>query len=203
MAVAKIKIPTNQNDITLIQVMTYNSSALDRIGVVKTFCSGDVNELSLDEADLISATVLELLNDGHPVFNPFVTINDVTYGFNPNLRKMSVSEFVDLDEYCKTPNTTAHNAMSVLYRPITMRIGKKYTIEKYSDTRALECAEELKHMPFDLYRGAIAFFLICQNHCMNNLSKYSNLQWKQLASQGVIAELKTLLEISGDGTTPL
>ena len=110
----KISIPISHQAITLGQVMRFNHVNTNPIEVVKTFCTGDIKELTLPECEKIAATLTEMLEDGHAVIQPFVEIDGVTFGLHPDLYYLTVGDMTDLIEYTKDPIVTAHNAMAIL-----------------------------------------------------------------------------------------
>jgi hypothetical protein len=197
----KVLMPTTHDDITLGQVMRYNFYPMNNTQIVKNFCTGNVNDLTLDECDLIADALLELLAESPVQFKPFITIDGIEYGFIPDMNAISTGEYIDLETFCATPSETAHKAMAVLYRPITIKVGKRYEIEKYSTKHQLY-ADEFKNVPYSVFTGASAFFLTLTTESENNLSRFSVAQWKKLKRQGVIQDLMNLLEVNGDGTIP-
>jgi hypothetical protein len=77
---------------------------------------------------------------------------------------MSYGEFIDLDEYLKDVSTW-HNAMAVLYRPITNRLKQLYSIEAYETSE--KYAEKMKQLPFSIAYGAVLFFYDLRNELLN------------------------------------
>jgi hypothetical protein len=61
--------------------------------------------------------------------------------------------------------------MAVLYRPIDAKIGDRYRLKSYVKEDPKEREERqaifLKHMPFDVVRGAAGFFLLVTQKCLN------------------------------------
>ena len=83
------------------------------------------------------------------------------YGFCPNLSNISTGEYIDLETYCKDPIENLHIIMSILYRKITFKRGKRYAIEDYNPD---EFKEELfKDFPMDIALGSLGFFLTLGN----------------------------------------
>jgi hypothetical protein len=66
---------------------------------------------------------------------------------------MSFGEYVDLDTFMGD-NDNLHRAMNVLYRPIDLKQGQRYTLKEYDpDTN-----EQAKNYPLDACFGAMVFF---------------------------------------------
>jgi hypothetical protein len=51
------------------------------------------------------------------------------YGFVPNLSGISTGEYIDLENYCKSPIENLHIIMSILYRKVTFK-GMKDILSK-------------------------------------------------------------------------
>ena len=71
-----------------------------------------------------------------------------------------------METYTKDFWTTAHKAMSILYRPITQRWGDKYTIAEYT---AQEKSEHFLDMPAPAVAGALLFFWTTERELRNTL----------------------------------
>jgi len=201
----KISIPTNYDDITLGQVMRYNLLPMSPIQIVKNFCQGDVDQLELDECEQIAQTVIELLDDGAVQFNPFLKLHDpleqreIEFGFVPDINRLSVGEMIDLEAYCANPNEDAHKALAILYRPISMRVGKRYKVQPYNED-SQQYNDLMKSAPYSYYAGSVAFFLTLLEELGSNTDKFILSQLNKLNREGVLRDLKNLLETSGDGT---
>jgi len=201
----KISIPTNYDDITLGQVMRYNLLPMSPIQIVKNFCEGDVDQLELDECEQIAQTAIELLDDGAVQFNPFLKLHDpieqreIEFGFVPDINRLSVGEMIDLEAYCANPNEDAHKALAILYRPIAMRVGKRYKVVPYNED-SQQYNDLMKSAPYSYYAGSVAFFLTLISELEPNTDKFFQAQMSKLMKQGILRDLKNLLETSGDGT---
>ena len=82
---------------------------------------------------------------------------DVEFGFIPNLDKMTMGEYIDLNNYFEDVDTM-HKAMAVLYRPIhkSYRNREKYKISSYEGTEFFSSV--MKDMPLGIALGAKVFF---------------------------------------------
>ena len=124
--------------------------------------------------DKVANCLKKLFNevDKHPLVTEF-TIGDTTYGFVPELDNMSYGEYLDLVSYTsKDMWSYMAITMSILYRPITQRVGKLYTIEPYNGTND-ERIELFKHaITMDVVLGAIGFFLDLQKDLQKGILTY-------------------------------
>lgn len=103
-------------------------------------------------------------------------INDIEYGFHPNLSNLKLKEFVDLDNALTDSWQNMHKIMGILYRPITKRKKDKYNIEDYDFISASKRAELFRDaMSVEIVNGAAAFFLSIAIDYMRITQAYSNL----------------------------
>ena len=79
----------------------------------------------------------------------------VEFGFMPNMDKMSLGEYVDLEKYISDWNTM-HRALAVMYRPIVAGKGEFYEIEKYKGSD--KYADIMKDSPVTVALGSMVFF---------------------------------------------
>ena len=82
---------------------------------------------------------------------------DVEFGFIPNLDKMTMGEYIDLNNYLEDADSL-NKAMAVLYRPIHSSYKDKanYRISSYEGTEFF--SELMKDMPLGIALGAKVFF---------------------------------------------
>lgn len=152
--------------------MRYNKVNSNPIEICKTFCKGDVDQVTYDEAIAISETIVELMNMGEPIFRPFIEVDGVSYGFHPDLNGMLVGEYIDMEAFCGDPSNNAHKFMSVIYRPIKRRVGNRYEILPYQPEGIDYNPEAFLDVSFSVYRGALAFFLTLAAAFVSSSSSY-------------------------------
>ena len=129
-------------------------------------------------------------------------MNGKDYGFIPDLENMSFGEYVDLDTFMGD-NDNLHRAMNVLYRPIDLKQGQRYTLKEYDP----DTSDEAKNYPLDACFGAMVFFYNLGKDLstviLNSSSKQNEENLVQfLASQpngdGIIQSMQSLTEILRD-----
>tara|TARA_R100000655_G_scaffold71210_3_gene109610 strand:- start:219 stop:866 length:648 start_codon:yes stop_codon:yes gene_type:complete len=153
-----------------------------------------------NDIDAISECISKLLEVKiNTTLNTQITIDDVDYGFHPNLKDMTMAEFVDLDNYLQDVWKNIHRVMAILYRPITKSKGKKYAIEDYDSSKCLERAEMFKNtLSIATVNGASGFFLTIakeyQSVLLSSLSRKQKTRLKTLKTQS------SSLEKNGVGT---
>lgn len=107
-------------------------------------------------------------------------IDNIEYGFHPNLADMKLKEFVDLDNKLTEVWQNMHSVLSILYRPIKHIYKEKYTIEDYDYITATKRAELFKkELSVDVVNAAAAFFLTIAVDYMKITQAYSKLNRKQ------------------------
>ena len=105
---------------------------------------------------LSKVATIQALDKG--AFEHIIRIDEVNYGFHPNLDEITLGEYADMehfigDDYMKNLD----KIMAVLYRPITKRNGQQYSIEAY-DGNIEERVKILKKMSAKQVQGALVFF---------------------------------------------
>jgi len=120
-------------------------------------------------------------------------MDGVGYGFVPDLDKMTLGEYVDLDNTLGDWDNM-HKAMAVLYRPIDDTHKDKYIIKQYD---ADIDKEKYKQMPLDIVMGSIVFFYNLKNELLKTILKSLN---QEVIKTLTIQQRETLLG-SGDGIT--
>jgi len=163
----KLQIPTDLSEITLGQLQSLTKLE-----------ASELNELELQKrtlellTDIDRATIDQIkLNDLNEVYgkllgltkmseelNQFVTIDNVKYGFHPNLSEMSTGEFADLDTLCKDLNDNLHLIIAILYRPVVKEAHGKYSIEAYDGELEARGRVFKKKLKANVVNSALVFF---------------------------------------------
>ena len=174
----ELTIPTTLNDIKLAQYQKFLSIVKDneeseflQQKMVQIFCSidlKDVAQIRYKDVAEINASINTLFSKENHLIQRF-KMGGVEFGFIPNLDEMSTGEYMDLDTYI-TDWDTMHNAMAVLYRPITNKLGNKYQIEEYKGS--VTYADVMRHAPLDVVLGAMVFFYNLGNDLLKSTINY-------------------------------
>lgn len=196
----ELTIPTTLNDIKLAQYQKFLSIAKDneeseflQQKMVQLFCGidlKDVAQIRYKDVAEITANINNLFTKDNQFIQRF-KMGGVEFGFIPNLDEMSTGEYMDLDTYI-TDWDTMHNAMAVLYRPITNKMGNKYQIEEYKGS--ITYADVMRHAPLDVVLGAMVFFYNLGNDLLKSTVNYLE---KNQEVQDILT--KHNLENVGDG----
>ena len=158
-------VPNSLNEVTLGQYQEYlklteikdlTETQLS-FKMIEIFCGVKAESVrhikASDVTDIVN--IISTMFESKPSLVHTFKMGGVEYGFIPNLDEMSFGEYIDLDTSIGDWDNM-EKAMGVLYRPIEIRKGNRYTIKEYDagDT------EHLKDMPLDAVLGSILFFTI-------------------------------------------
>tara|TARA_R110000772_G_scaffold258171_1_gene375265 strand:+ start:454 stop:1146 length:693 start_codon:yes stop_codon:yes gene_type:complete len=169
----KIEVPDNINSIKLGDYQKYtkiiegNENASDEFietKLLEIFCDvkyKDIHDLPVGTFEEVTTYLYEIFDVTCPLIRRFnMTGSDgveVEFGFIPNLDKMTMGEYIDLNNYFEGVDTL-HKAMAVLFRPIhkSYKDREKYLISSYEGTEFF--SEVMKDMPLGIALGARVFF---------------------------------------------
>mgnify|MGYP003625621027 FL=1 len=156
----KLNIPNSLNEITLGQYQEFEkldltNDSIVHLKMIEIFCKVPeivVRNINAKDVTDICDVINNMFDTKHQLINSF-KLGKQEYGFIPNLDDMSFGEYIDLDTFIGDTENL-HRAMNVLYRPIDLRQGNRYTLKEYDpDTN-----ETAKDFPLDAVLGAIVFF---------------------------------------------
>ena len=205
----KLNIPTTLNEITLGQYQEFDSLDLKndadvQLKMIEIFCkvpSVVVRNMKATDIVEICNIINAMFETKHQLINTF-KLGKQEYGFIPSLEDMTFGEYVDLDTFIGEPENL-HRAMNVLYRPIDLKQGNRYTLKEYVPDNS----EDAKNYPLDAVLGAMVFFYSLGRDLslvmMNSLDKQNEATLVQhLASLpsggGTIQSMHSLKEILQD-----
>tara|TARA_R110000751_G_scaffold20651_1_gene60228 strand:- start:385 stop:984 length:600 start_codon:yes stop_codon:yes gene_type:complete len=117
-----------------------------------------IKELALSDVVSIMSKISQLQADSDTKLKRLIEINGVEYGFHPDLDKISLGEYADLEQFIK--NGIYKNLpefMAVLYRPVKLKKNDIYIIDAYDGDIRLR-AEEMKQMSAVQVQSALVFF---------------------------------------------
>ena len=194
----KLRIPTTLNEITLGQYQEFSKLDITKESEVQSkmieiFCKVPTNVVrSMKAKDItdICTIINNMFDVEHQMLNRF-DLNGVKYGFIPDLENMSFGEYVDLDTFMGD-NDNLHRAMNVLYRPIDLLQGQRYTLKEYDP----DINEEAKNYPLDACFGAMVFFYDLGKDLSTVILNSSSKQNEENLAQ-YLGSLQ-----NGDGTIP-
>ena len=159
---ANINVPNELNEITLKQYQKFlkvqdkgEDNNLIQTKMIEIFCGvkpQDALNIKLTDAERITRIISDMFEQKPNLVQSF-WLNNIEYGFVPDLDEITLGEYIDLDTYMGDWENI-HIAMNVLYRPITQKMGSKYLIEDYEP----EKRDRILTMPMDAVFSSILFF---------------------------------------------
>jgi hypothetical protein len=164
----KLTVPNSLADISVKQYKELTDLNIDKhenkwlVEAVCILCNLErslVEQLTVDELSRINAIVAKITDEeqNNQELQKKIEYKGKKYGFHPNLSKLTVGEFADLETYCGNGFfDNLNEIISILYRPIKTEGGDFYTIENYTGEIFPNYWDELK---MDVVMGAVNFFL--------------------------------------------
>lgn len=174
----EIQIPTELNEIKLVQYQNFLSIAKDnpegeflQQKMVQLFCGidlKDVAQIRYSDVNEITNNLGVMFSKEHKLIQRF-TLGGIEFGFIPNLEEISFGEYTDLDTYIGDWDNM-HKAMAVLFRPIKQKFKHTYSIEEYNGS--ITYSDVMKHAPLDVVLGATVFFYNLGNELLKSTLNY-------------------------------
>jgi hypothetical protein len=196
----QITIPTSLSEITLEQYQKFLSIAKDNPDgeflqhkMVEIFCGIDLKnaaKISFKDVNEITNNLSNLFTQKYDLKRTF-KLGNTEFGFITNLDEITLGEYTDLDKYISDWDMM-HNAMAVLYRPITKKLKDKYQIEEYNGSYTY--CDAMKFAPVDVVLGAVVFFYNLGNELLKSTIHYleNNQEFQSIVN-------KHNLEVNGVG----
>ena len=194
----KVIIPENLSEIKLKDYQKYLSIVEDNEGadeflalkMIEVFCHLKFNEVrQLPVKDV--EEIVEILNktfESKRKFQRHFKVNDVEYGFIPDLENISMGEYIDINSYMGTDDM--HKLMAVLYRPVTIHKKELYDIEEYEGSD--KYSDVMREAPLDIYLEAQVFFYRLAKELLNSSADF-------LEAMNLTTLEKQTLEVNGVG----
>ena len=204
----RIKLPENQSEITLGQYQKYlklierlESNELDLYTFNRRKIVLFTNILFKDTANIKQVDFESIINQIDIALNEqanFVSrfkLNDVEFGFIPNMNNITSEEMKHLDalnsitqgEFIDASDNAnevenLHKLMAVLFRPITSKDSfGNYEIGIYTGTK--KYCELMKEMPLSVVNGALFFFASLATELREAIQKFTKEVQKKETSQ--------------------
>ena len=137
---------------------TKSKEALETISAMSDIPKQLINQLSLYDVAGIMGAISKMQQEANNELQNIIEIDGVEYGFHPQLSDITLGEYADLETFIKEGvDKSLPEIMAVLYRPITEKKGKHYTIAAYDGDIRLR-AESMKEMKAEQVQSALVFF---------------------------------------------
>ena len=137
---------------------TKTEEATETIAALSDIPRRLVKELALSDVANIMSKVAELQQKQDTKLKRIIEINDIEYGFHPDLDSISLGEYADIETFIKNGiDKNLPELMAVLYRPVKEKKNDIYIIDAYDGNIRLR-AEEMKKMSAEQVQSALVFF---------------------------------------------
>ena len=153
-----------------------------------------VKKLDIETYTSIQNDLSSFMQQTEYPLQQIIKVEGKEYGFEPNLSQMAYGAYVDLGKYENlTIDDKWSEVMSILYRPVTRKIGLSYEIEGY---KGVFNHEQFLNVDMEVHFGALGFFTDLLQACQKGILKF-------LKETGEIpTNILTILEKNGK-LTPL
>ena len=118
--------------------------------------------------------------------------NSSSTGFQKDLSTNFAKTTPDVSSITPNMKQTMNKAMSVLYRPVTIKKGDRYLIENYKGSKY---SEQMKQSPLSVCIGAMVFFYNLNNELLSHTLNYLRTE----LGNNLTSEKLATLEKNGDG----
>ena len=180
------------NDVTLeswLKLMTFDTdlNAEDAAKTIKELSDIPkklIKELSLSDVAVMLNWIAELQAKQDSKLKRLIKINEIEYGFHPDLDSITLGEYADIETYIKIGiEKKLPELMSVLYRPVKKKHKNGvYVIDAYDGDIRMR-AEEMKKMSAEQVQSAMVFFYHLGKVLYGTLQLYSIQKQKEMMKQ--------------------
>ena len=189
--VETFKLINSWEDVTLstwiklidFQTGTKTEEATETIAALSDIPKKLVKELALSDVAAIMSKIGELQAKQDTKLKRIIEINDVEYGFHPDLNSITLGEYADIEHFIKNGiDKNLPELISVLYRPVKEKKNDIYIIDAYDGDIRLR-AEEMKQMSAEQVQSALVFFYTLGKVLSEILPLYLMEQLKETKTQ--------------------
>tara|TARA_R110000744_G_scaffold36130_5_gene83538 strand:- start:2491 stop:3141 length:651 start_codon:yes stop_codon:yes gene_type:complete len=169
--VTKFSMPTNWDEVSLTQykdlMLAIDKEDSEEIELMIK----SLEALTCIDRGILSKVPLKQIRTAYSMLGHLTTdmpsnelkrvieIDGIEYGIIPDFDDLSLGEFVDLDNYLQDSWNNLTSIMTVLYRPVNLRDGDKYTIEPYTMSSVKDRRRIFNDsMSVNSVYGALVFF---------------------------------------------
>jgi len=162
---------------------TKTEEATETIAALSDIPRRLVKELALSDVANIMSKVAELQQKQDTKLKRIIEINDIEYGFHPDLHSISLGEYADIEQFIKNGiESNLPELMAVLYRPVKEKKNDIYIIDAYDGDIRLR-TEEMKQMSAQQVQSALVFFYTLGKALSEILPLYLMEQLKETKTQ--------------------
>jgi hypothetical protein len=175
-------------DVTLEKWIDLNSykgyhnskQAQETIARLSTIPKDLLRKLDVKDIAGILGKIADLQNKQDKKLSRIIEIDEVEYGFHPDLDSITLGEYADLETYiAEGTEKNLCEIMAILYRPVTEKKGELYKIESYDGDIKMR-AEEMNKMRAEQVQSALVFFYLLVSVFIEITPSYLTQQMKEM-----------------------
>jgi len=192
------------SDVTLekwLKLVKYDSlstseETLNTISLLSDMPKKLIKSLSIKDIAVILNKLSEIQKEAKNNLKKVITIENVDYGFHPDLDEITLGEYADIETIFKNGiEKSMPELMAILYRPITNKKDELYDIAAYDGNIRLR-AEQMKKMSAEQVQSALVFFWSFVNELLVILPSCLTEQTKEILK----VTPQKILRTSGGGS---
>jgi len=190
------EIPISFDKVTLIQYINWHNAEnlLQKCAAALSVDVRECRNIRPQDMRLIVDGFQMVIDNELTRHEKVIHLNGTKYGYIPSVNKMSLGEYVDLDEANKDVFENEKwerliDMMAVFYRPVTMTIGDHYRVEEYNGEEATNNRKDIEAMPMSLVSGALLFFSTIETELYQSSHLYLTTTWKKYPKE--VSQLMT------------
>lgn len=144
--------------LTLEEEVSKTKEVEDTIALLSDLPKKIIRELSLRDVLNIFEKMSSLQAQHNEVLRKVITIDDIEFGFHPDLSEITLGEYADLETLIQGGlQNNMPEIMAILFRPIIEKDNEVYAIEAYDGNLRIR-AEKMKQMSAEQVQNALVFF---------------------------------------------
>jgi len=163
---------------------TKSEEAVEIINTLSDIPRKLIKELGIQDIAVILKRISILQQNADSNLNRIIKINDVEYGFHPNLEEITLGEYADIETYLKNGlENNLTRLLAILYRPITEKDKDNYSIEAYGLSDSRMRAKKFETMKAVDVNNALVFFWTFVKELLKTLLPYLMEQNQKMISK--------------------
>jgi len=165
------------------QTGTKTQEATESITLLTDIPKELVKELALSDVSIIMSKIGEMQAKQNTNLKRLIKINGVEYGFHPDLDKITLGEYADIESFIKNGiDKNLPELCAVLYRPVKEKKNNIYIIEAYDGDIRMRM-EEMKKMTAEQVQSALVFFYTFVEVLSKTMQLYLMDRLKEMKTQ--------------------
>ena len=189
--VKKFKLIKKWSDVSLekwVKLINFHtgsksSEALNTIAELSNIPDKLIKELALRDVVAIMSQIAKLQAKQNSSLASVVEIDEIRYGFHPDLDSITLGEYADIETFIKDGvEKNMPELMAILYRQIKEEKNDVYTIDAYDGNIRIR-AEQMKKMSAEQVQSALLFFYNFGNVFLVSMQLYLIGQQKETKQQ--------------------